>query len=115
MVVGNLGTVGITDYAQKVLGDVVYAQLPEVDSNVVAGEECGTLESVKAASELYSPVTGTMVGKNSAVEDLPLLINLSTQDKGWLFKVKLSNTEECNGGLDQASYYEYIKLQEADY
>ena len=97
------------------IGDIVYAQLPEVDADVIVGEECGALESVKAASELYSPVSGTVVEKNSAVEDLPALINSSPQDEGWLFKVKFSNSEELNDLLDQSSYDEYLKTQEDDH
>merc|ERR1712020_145241 len=99
----------------QIIGDVVYAQLPEVDADVIVGEECGALESVKAASELYSPVSGTVVEKNSAVEDLPALINSSPQDEGWLFKVKFSNSEELNDLLDQSSYDEYLKTQEDDH
>jgi len=114
-VVENMGTVGITDYAQQALGDVVYAQLPEVDADVVVGEECGALESVKAASELYSPVTGTVLEKNVAVEDLPALINTSAQNEGWLFKVKLSKSEELEQLLDESSYGEYLKTQEDDH
>merc|ERR1712186_301666 len=111
-VVGNMGTVGITDYAQQALGDVVYAQLPEVDSEVAVGEECGALESVKAASELYSPVTGTVIEKNAAVEDLPALINTSAENDGWLFKLKLSKEDELQQLLDKPSYDEYLKTQE---
>merc|ERR1719350_582372 len=114
-VVGNMGTVGITDYAQQALGDVVYAQLPDVDSEVAVGEECGALESVKAASELYSPVTGTVIEKNGAVEDLPALINTSAQNEGWLFKLKLSKSEELEILLDESSYEEYLKTQEDEH
>ena len=97
------------------LGDVVYAQLPEADSEVVVGEECGALESVKAASELYSPVTGTVIEKNAAVEDLPALINSSAQNEGWLFKVKLSQTAELDELLDESSYESYLKTQEDEH
>merc|ERR1712110_382598 len=114
-VVGNMGTVGITDYAQQALGDVVYAQLPDVDAEVVVGEECGALESVKAASELYSPVTGVVIEKNTAVEDLPSLINTSAQSEGWLFKVNLSKSEELEDLLNETSYEEYLKTQEDDH
>merc|ERR1712062_262895 len=114
-IVGNMGTVGITDYAQQALGDVVYAQLPDVDAEVVVGEECGALESVKAASELYSPVTGVVIEKNTAVEDLPSLINTSAQSEGWLFKVNLSKSEELEDLLNETSYEEYLKTQEDDH
>merc|ERR1719350_775777 len=111
-VVGNMGTVGITDYAQQALGDVVYAQLPEVYSEVEVGEECGALESVKAASELYSPVSGKVIEKNVAVEDLPSLINTSAENDGWLFKVELTKEDELQKLLDKQSYDEYLKTQE---
>jgi len=114
-VVGNMGTVGITDYAQQSLGDVVYAQLPEVDSEVEVGEECGALESVKAASELYSPVSGKVIEKNVAVEDLPSLINTSAENDGWLFKVELTKQEELKELFDKSSYEEYLKTQEDEH
>merc|ERR1712018_684215 len=114
-VVGNMGTVGITDYAQQSLGDVVYAQLPEVDSDVEVGEECGALESVKAASELYSPVSGKVIEKNVAVEDLPSLINTSAENDGWLFKVELTKQDELKDLFDKSSYEEYLKTQEDEH
>merc|ERR1719323_736603 len=114
-VVGNMGTVGITDYAQQSLGDVVYAQLPEVDSEVEVGEECGALESVKAASELYSPVSGKVIEKNVAVEDLPSLINTSAENEGWLFKVELTKEEELKDLFDKAAYEDYLKTQEDEH
>ena len=89
--------------------------MPEVDSEVAVGEECGALESVKAASELYSPVTGTVIEKNAAVEDLPALINSSAQNEGWLFKVKLAETAELEQLLDETSYEEYLKTQEDEH
>ena len=107
----NLKIIGLSNF----LGDVVYAQLPEVDSEVAVGEECGALESVKAASELYSPVTGTVIEKNAAVEDLPALINSSAQNEGWLFKIKLSQSEELEQLLDESSYEEYLKTQEDEH
>jgi len=111
----STGTVGITNYAQEALGDVVYAQLPEVDEGVEAGTDCGALESVKAASELYSPVSGTVIEKNAKVEDMPALINSSAEDEGWLFKVKLSSPEELDNLMDKAGYEEYLKSQEDDH
>ena len=97
------------------LGDVVYAQLPEVDSDVEVGEECGALESVKAASELYSPVTGKVIEKNVAVEDLPSLINTSAENEGWLFKVELTKEEELKDLFDKAAYEDYLKTQEDEH
>lgn len=94
---------------QEALGDVVYAQLPDVGTNVTQGEECGALESVKAASELYSPVSGTVAEKNTEVEETPNLINSSCFDKGWLFKVKLNKTEELDSLMSETQYNEFLK------
>jgi len=109
------GTVGITHYAQEALGDVVYAQLPEPEDSVEAGVDCGALESVKAASELYSPVSGTVVEKNAKVEELPALINSSAENEGWLFKVTLTNPEELDSLMNKADYDAYLKTQEDDH
>ncbi|XP_049885889.1 glycine cleavage system H protein, mitochondrial-like [Pectinophora gossypiella] len=105
----NIGTVGISNYAQDALGEVVYVQLPEVGTAVEAGDECGALESVKAASEVYTPVSGTITEKNVAVEKTPALINQSCFEDGWLFRVKLSKTDELNGLLDQTAYEKYLE------
>lgn len=112
LVDGKIGTVGISDYAQEALGDVVYAQLPDVGVQVKQKDECGALESVKAASEIYSPVSGKIIEKNVQVEETPSLINTSCYDKGWLFKLELSNTGELQGLMEEAKYKEYLKTQE---
>merc|ERR1712154_469736 len=109
------GTVGITNYAQEALGDVVYAQLPEPDDPVEAGTDCGALESVKAASEVYSPCSGTVVEKNEKVEELPAMINSSAEDEGWLFKIKLTKPEELDALMDKPAYEAYLKSQEDDH
>ncbi|XP_055325221.1 glycine cleavage system H protein [Sitodiplosis mosellana] len=106
---GEIGVVGISNYAQEALGDVVFAQLPDVGAVLSQGDECGALESVKAASELYSPVSGTVTEKNSEVEETPGLINSSTYDKGWLFKVKLSKQDEVDTLMNEEKYDEYLK------
>jgi len=106
---GDVGTVGVTDYAQSALGDVVYAQLPEPDSQLEQMDDCGALESVKAASELYCPVSGTVTEKNAAVEETPALINQSPYEKGWLFKIRLSKPEQLNALLDEAGYEAHLK------
>jgi len=111
----TIGTVGITDYAQEALGDVVYAQLPEPDDPVEAGVDCGALESVKAASEIYSPCSGTVLEKNEKVEAGPALINSSAEDEGWLFKIKLSSPEETDALMDREAYDAYLKTQEDDH
>lgn len=106
---GDIGVVGISKYAQEALGDVVYAQLPDVGTVVAQGDECGALESVKAASEVYSPVSGTVTEKNSEVEDKPGLINSSCYEQGWLFKIKLNKPEELDSLLDETSYENFLK------
>ncbi|XP_028159410.1 glycine cleavage system H protein-like [Ostrinia nubilalis] len=105
----DIGTIGISKYAQESLGDVVFAQLPDPGTKLKAGDECGALESVKAASEIYSPVSGTVTEKNNKVEDKPALINTSCYDQGWLFKLKLSNPEELQELMDDKKYEEFLK------
>ncbi|KAK7063102.1 hypothetical protein SK128_021242 [Halocaridina rubra] len=109
---GNIGTIGITNYAQESLGDIVYAQLPEIDAEFEQMDECGALESVKAASELYSPVSGKVTETNKAVEDQPGLINQSCYDEGWLFKLELSVPSEIDGLMDEAAYEKFLKDNE---
>ncbi|XP_011503733.1 PREDICTED: glycine cleavage system H protein, mitochondrial [Ceratosolen solmsi marchali] len=109
MLNGNIGTVGISNYAQDALGDVVYAQLPDVGSVVEKEGECGALESVKAASEIMSPCSGRIIEKNKAVENKPGLINSSCYDKGWLFKIELSNLDELKTLMDEDAYNQYLK------
>ncbi|MFF5918774.1 glycine cleavage system protein GcvH [Streptomyces flavochromogenes] len=87
---GGVSTVGITEFAANALGDVVYAQLPEVGSTVTAGETCGELESTKSVSDLYSPVTGEVVAANQDVVDDPSLVNTAPFEGGWLFKVRVT-------------------------
>lgn len=87
----------------------MFAQLPDVGTTLQKSDECGALESVKAASELYSPVSGTVTEKNTEVEDTPSLINTSCYDKGWLFKVKLTRPDEPDSLLDEAKYNEFLK------
>jgi len=107
----KVGTVGISHYAQDSLGDIVYAQLPEVGANINIHEECGALESVKAASELYCPVSGKVVETNPEIENKPGLINQSCYDKGWLFKIELSKPEEMDQLMDEAAYEKFLKSQ----
>ena len=100
---GDFGFIGITDFAQNALGNVVYVDMPEVDDEVTAGEEFGAVESVKAASDLYSPVSGTVVEINEALEDEPELIN---QDAfaNWIIKVELSDKSELDALMDAKAY-----------
>lgn len=105
---GEAGYVGITDYAQQQLGNIVYVDLPEVDDEVTAGEEFGAVESVKAASDLNSPVTGTVLEVNEALEDHPELVN---QDAfaNWIMKVSLSDKSELDKLMDAKAYEQYCE------
>ena len=100
---GDFGFIGITDYAQNALGNVVYVDMPEVDDEVSAGEEFGAVESVKAASDLYSPVSGTVVEINEALEDEPELINQDAFEN-WIIKVELSDKGELDNLMNAADY-----------
>ena len=100
---GDFGFIGITDYAQHELGNVVYVDMPEVDDEVTAGEEFGAVESVKAASDLMSPVSGTVVEVNDALEDEPGLINKDAFEN-WIIKVELSDKSELDSLMDAAAY-----------
>ncbi|XP_034656238.1 glycine cleavage system H protein, mitochondrial [Drosophila subobscura] len=101
--------VGISNYAQEALGDVVFAQLPEPGTELKQDDECGALESVKAASEVYSPVSGKVTEKNAQVEDTPALVNSSCYDKGWLFKVDLKNPTEYEKLMTEEQYSAFVK------
>ena len=100
---GDYGFIGITDNAQNALGNVVYVDMPEVDDEVTAGEEFGAVESVKAASDLISPVSGTVVEINEALEDEPELINQDAFEN-WIIKVKLSDKSDLDNLMDAQSY-----------
>ena len=104
---GDFGFIGITDYAQHELGNVVYVDMPEVDDEVNAGEELGAVESVKAASDLNSPVSGTVVEVNDALEDEPGLINKDAF-ANWIIKVQLSDKSELDNLMDAAAYKKFI-------
>lgn len=105
---GEYGYVGITDYAQHELGNVVYVDMPEVDDEVTAGEDFGAVESVKAASDLISPVSGVVVEINEALNDSPELVN-SDPYENWIIKVQLSDASETENLMDAAAYKEFIK------
>ena len=105
---GEFGYIGITDYAQNALGNVVYVDMPEVDDEVEAGEEFGAVESVKAASDLISPVSGTVVEVNEALEDEPELINQDAFEN-WIIKVELSDKAELDNLMDASAYQAFIE------
>ena len=100
---GNIGFIGISDYAQHSLGDIVYVDLPSEGDEISKGEEFGAVESVKAASDLYSPVSGTIIEINSALEDQPELINQDAYEN-WIIKVELADPTELDSLLDAAAY-----------
>lgn len=100
---GEYGYIGITDYAQDQLGNVVYVDMPEVDDEVTAGEEFGAVESVKAASDLFSPISGTVIEVNEALEDEPELINKDAFEN-WIIKVELSDKNELDNLMDAEAY-----------
>ena len=108
---GEYGYVGITDYAQHALGNVVYVDMPEVDDEVEAGEDFGAVESVKAASDLISPVSGTVVEVNEALEDAPELLNQDAFEN-WIIKVQLSDKAELDNLMDAAAYEEHCKNED---
>lgn len=106
---GNIGTVGITWFAQDQLGDVVFVEVPEVGRVLKAHEQFGVVESVKTVSDLYVPVSGKVVEVNTALEDAPELVNENSYEQGWMLKIELSNPAEVNDLLDAASYEAFLK------
>lgn len=102
-------TVGITDHAQELLGDVVYVELPEIDSDVALDDEIAVVESVKAASDIFAPLSGTIIEVNEALEDAPETVNSSPYDDGWMFKMKPSEESEINNLLDSEAYASEIE------
>ena len=100
---GNIATVGVTDYAQKEMGDITYVDMPEVDDEVAAGEEFGALESVKASSDLYCPVSGTVVEVNEELEDAPEKVNEDAFES-WIIRVEMSDPAELDALMDAAAY-----------
>jgi len=106
---GDAGTIGITDYAQHELGDVVFVELPAAGSKLVSGKTFGSIESVKAVSEIYAPVSGEVVEANAALQNKPEIINSEPHGAGWLVKIKLSNPSEVSSLMDAAAYEAYIE------
>lgn len=106
---GDMGTIGISDYAQDQLNDIVYVEFPDVGAVYKAGDSFGVVESVKAASDIYVPVGGTVIEVNRALEDQPELINTDPYGTGWLIKIRLSNPAEADALMDAAAYIEYCK------
>lgn len=105
---GSSATVGITDYAQSQLGDVVFVEVPAPGTQVKAGGEAAVVESVKAASDVYAPVSGEVTEGNAALTDQPDLVNSAPEGEGWFFKLTLSNPSELDGLMDEAAYREFV-------
>lgn len=105
---GDTVTVGISDYAQEQLGDVVYVELPDVGKSVAQKEEAAVVESVKAASEIYAPVSGEVVAVNAALDDDPALVNSSPTGEGWFVQIKLTDPSQLDALMDEAAYTEYV-------
>ncbi|PXA99800.1 glycine cleavage system protein GcvH [Nostoc sp. 3335mG] len=105
---GDTGTVGISDYAQSQLGDIVFVEVPDAGRDVTKGDEAAVVESVKAASDVYSPVTGTVIEGNPALADTPELVNEDPEGDGWFFKLTLSDPSEVEKLMDEPAYREFV-------
>jgi glycine cleavage system H protein len=105
---GSVATIGITGHAQEQLGDVVFVELPEIGRDVAAEEACAVVESVKAASDVYAPLTGKVVETNQTIVDDPSVVNRDAEGEGWFFRVELSDTAAFAALMDQAAYQEYL-------
>ena len=106
---GDIARIGITNYAQEQLGDVVFVELPEAGCQFQQGNDAAVVESVKAASEVYAPVSGEIVEPNNKLEDDPALVNQDPTESGWFFTMKVSNPDELNDLMDEAAYADYVK------
>lgn len=104
----NVGVVGISHYAQSQLGDVVFTELPALGKHFTKGQEAAVVESVKAASEVYSPVSGEVIEVNTELQNNPDLVNTSAEEKGWFYKIRLSNPEELHNLMDDDMYRRFI-------
>ena len=105
---GDVGTVGITDFAQEQLGDIVFVELPEAGTALGKGDQAGVVESVKAASEIYAPVAGEIVEVNDILADTPETVNAAAESGGWFFKIRLADMTELDGLMDEAAYKAFI-------
>jgi len=105
---GNNATVGISNHAQEQLGDIVFAETPEAGRSLRKGEEAAVVESVKAASDVYSPISGTVIEGNPALADDPAIINNDPEGAGWFFKLEVTNPSELEGLMDEAAYRDFV-------
>src|SRR6266480_2532830 len=108
---GQVGTIGITDYAQKELGDVVFVELPQVGTQLEAGDELGSIESVKAVSELFAPVSGEVTEVNERLAEKPELVNTDPYGDGWMIRIRLSDPTEVDELMNAEEYEEYIETE----
>lgn len=106
---GDTGTIGITQYAQEQLGDVVFVEVPAAGRKVAKGEAIAVVESVKAASDIYAPVSGEVVESNAALADSPGDVNTEPMGKGWFFKIRMSDKADLDGLMDEAAYAAFVK------
>jgi glycine cleavage system H protein len=105
---GDTATVGITDYAQSQLGDIVFVEVPDEGKEVSKGDDAAVVESVKAASDVYAPVSGKVIAGNEALADNPALVNEDPEGEGWFFKLTLSDTSELDSLMNDSAYQEYV-------
>jgi len=108
---GDRATVGITDYAQSQLGDIVFIELPKIGEKIKQSAQLGTIESTKAASEIYTPLSGEVIEVNDELVNSPQLINESPYESGWMVKVKIADPAELNNLMDETAYKEYIEVE----
>lgn len=108
-ITGDIGEIGISDYAQKQLGDVVFVELPQVGANFGKGDQAAVVESVKAASEVYAPVSGEVVEVNSDLEGAPASVNEDPLGKGWFLKIRLADSGELDALMDEPAYRDFLK------
>ena len=106
---GSAGTVGISEHAQEALGDIVFVEVPESGRSLRKGEEAAVVESVKAASDVYSPISGSVIEGNQAIADDPALVNRDPEGAGWFFKIELGDESELKGLMSEADYREWVK------
>jgi glycine cleavage system H protein len=105
---GEIATVGITDYAQEQLGDIVFVELPAEGTSLEKGDDAAVVESVKAASDVYAPISGEVVEANSALEDEPALVNSDAEEDGWFFKLRIADASELEGLMNEAAYKKFV-------
>ena len=106
---GDVGTVGISDYAQSQLGDIVFVDVPDAGKTIAKGDEAAVVESVKAASDVYSPVSGSVIEGNAALADEPALVNTDPEAAGWFFRLTLSDPGELEALMDEAAYAAFVE------